>query len=350
MRDTTLVSPARPIKCFDFFCGAGGLTRGLLDAGLEVLCGVDNDARLRETYENNNRPSRFECLDMAEVDIAALRYRYGVTNEDVVVYAACTPCQPFSTLSQRKGADPRKELLTTFGRLVVEAPPDYIIVENVPGLGNAYGKEVYEAFLEMLDDAGLDHRDAQKLDAQDHGVPQVRKRFLLVASRHGSIQLPRPDGGDPPTVRTAIDHLPDPGSDEAPPNHVYRAPKPHHLAILREVPHDGGSRADVSDTSVLLECHRRAPGKHTDVFGRMWWDRPSPTLTCRCTDVYCGRFAHPEADRGMTLREAAALQTFQDDYEFRGTFFHMAQQIGNAVPVELARRLGNRVLDAEAAR
>ena len=333
--------PPTHIKCFDFFCGAGGLTRGLLNAGIDVKCGVDNDERLRDPYESNNAPSVFEHADIAHVDIHDLRRRYRVRRRDRTLYAACTPCQPFSTLNQRKGVDDRKELLLQFAELVRAAPPDYVLVENVPGLGNAYGREIYRRFLSALDDAGLVYRDAAKIDAQDYGVPQIRKRFLLVASRRGPIQLPPADSGPPRTVREAIAGLPAPGADSAPPNHEARVLKPHHERIVRAIPPDGGSRSDVTDESVLLECHRRNPRVHKDVFGRMWWDRPAPTLTCRCTDVYCGRFVHPEQDRGLTLREAAALQSFPDDYEFHASsMFFAARQVGNAVPVELARRLG----------
>jgi DNA (cytosine-5)-methyltransferase 1 len=336
------------VKAFDFCCGAGGLTRGLLDAGLDVLCGVDNDARLRATYENNNRPSRFEEADLEGVDIHELRARYGVRAADAVVYAACTPCQPFSSLNQRRRTDDRKELLRVFGEIVSAAPPDYLVVENVPGLGNAYGRDVYRDFLRVLKGCGFRH-DARQLDAQDYGVPQVRKRFVLIASRRGAIALPAGESGPPRTVRDALAALPPPGQGDALPNNVFRQPKPQHLAILREVPRDGGSRSDVKNTSVLLECHRRNPSVHKDVFGRMAWDRPAPTMTCRCTDVYCGRFAHPEEDRGLTLREAAAVQTFREDYCFEGTFFHIAAQIGNAVPVRLAERLGGALLEAERA-
>jgi DNA (cytosine-5)-methyltransferase 1 len=343
-------SARRPIKCFDFFCGAGGLTRGLLDADIGVLCGVDKDERLRETYESNNAPSAFEHADIGQIDIDELRERFGVSDEDVTLYAACTPCQPFSTLNQRRGVDDRKELLLVFAELVRTKPPDFVLVENVPGLGNAYGREVYARFLQALDEAGLVHRDAAKLDAQDYLVPQVRKRFLLIASRHAPIKLPKGDPGTRATVRDAIAHMPAPGDSHAPPNHVGRVLNKRHLRIVKAVPHNGGSRSDVRDRRVLLECHRRNPTVHKDVFGRMSWDKPSPTLTCRCTDVYCGRFVHPDQDRGLTLREAAALQTFRDDYEFHAdSLFFAAQQVGNAVPVKLAEHLGETVHAAAAA-
>jgi DNA (cytosine-5)-methyltransferase 1 len=344
VREEVVVSTPK-IKAIDFFCGAGGLTRGLLDAGIEVLAGVDNDERLRKTYESNNS-SKFVCEDVENVDIQALRADLGITSEDTVLYAACTPCQPFSTLNQRRGKDDRKSLLLSFGEIVRAAPPDYIAVENVPGLNNAYGREVYDSFIEILDECALVHRDGALLDAKDYGVPQIRKRFIMLGSKLGPIALPKRRPGRKPTVRTALKRFPSPVFDGEPeiPNHVAREPKPHHLKILEAVPHDGGNRSDIEDTSILLPCHRRNPKLHKDVFGRMAWAAPAPTLTCRCTDVYCGRFAHPEQDRGLSLREAAAIQTFRDDYVFHGSFFHAAAQIGNAVPVRLAERLGKAVL------
>jgi len=181
------------MKGLDFFCGAGGLTRGLLDAGIEVLAGIDVDERLRLTYETNNEPSAFICTDTRGIDILDLRDELGITNRDTVLYAACCPCQPFSTLNRTKGEDDRKALLISFAELVVEAPPDFILVENVPGLNNAYGDEIYEEFLALIAKAGFkpENMYAELLDAQDFGVPQVRKRFILLASRHGPIVPPR---------------------------------------------------------------------------------------------------------------------------------------------------------------
>ena len=332
----------------DFFCGAGGLTRGLLDAGIRVRAGIDNDERLKDTYELNNKPSLFVCEDINDIDIERLRRSARIRDDHIVMYAACTPCQPFSTLNQRRGIDDRKELLLAFGRIVRKYPPDYVLVENVPGLHNAYGREIHLKFLADLAAAGFADHDGREIDAADYGVPQVRKRYLLVASRHGPIRLPGVDRGARRTVRDALAKLPPPvfiDEKHAPalPNHVARRPRPHHIRILEAVPADGGNRGDVIDVSVLLKCHQDNPGVHKDVFSRMRWDSPAPTLTCRCTDVYCGRFAHPEEHRGLSLREAAALQTFPPDYEFCGSFFHAAAQIGNAVPVLLAQRLGRAV-------
>ena len=335
------------IKAIDFFCGAGGLTRGLLDAGIAVAAGIDNDERLRKTYEANNAPSRFIAKDIVDVDIHHLRAQLNIKRKDPVLYAACTPCQPFSTLNTMKGNDPRKSLLLDFAKLVDTCPPDFILVENVPGISSTLSREIYDEFVAILDRNGF-LWDAGKLDAKDYGVPQTRKRFLLVASRHGPAALPRTEGkGHFATVRDAIGQYPTIGDGEQSSqykNHAARKLAPHHKRIVAAVPTDGGSRRDIIDTSILLKCHQRHPNAHENVFGRMAWDRPGPTLTCRCTDVYCGRFIHPEQNRGISLREAAALQSFGDDYEFLGkSIQENARQIGNAVPVRLAKALGHAI-------
>lgn len=340
------------IKAIDFFCGAGGLTRGLLDAGIEVLAGVDNDERLQKTYTHNNKPSRFINKDIDAIDIHELRKELKIQIEDTTLYAACTPCQPFSTLSRQNWEDDdRKSLLLTFAKIVKECPPDFILVENVPGLNNGCGKEIYEEFLEILKACEFSDPAADLLDSKHFEVPQTRKRFILLASRHGTISLPIPQT-DPTqfvTVRKCIENYPDVDGKEVQdyPNHVARKLKSHHKRIVEAVPKNGGSRRDVTDTSILLKCHQERPDAHRDVFGRMAWDKPAPTLTSRCTDVYSGRFTHPKHDRGISLREAAALQTFEDDYEFFGASISgIARQIGNAVPVKLAERLGESIINS----
>ncbi len=336
------------IKAIDFFCGAGGLTRGLLDAGISVVAGLDHDNRNKKTYENNNQPSRFINADITNVDIDALRDELEICPKDATLYAACTPCQPFSTLNTMHAVDERKSLLLNFATIVELAPPDYIIVENVPGLSNALGKEIYNEFKKTLKKCGFEI-DPQMLDAKEFGVPQTRKRFILIASRHGRPHLPiRTAKNRFKTVGESIRRFPPIAHGESSEyynNHRARELRPHHLRIVKAVPVNGGNRRDVTDPSILLECHRKNPDAHKDVFGRMSWDLPAPTLTCRCTDVYCGRFIHPDQHRGISLREAAALQTFDDQYEFFGaSILEQARQIGNAVPVRLAKLLGRSIL------
>lgn len=248
--------------------------------------------------------------------------------------------------------DDRKILLLTFAEIVKECPPDFILVENVPGLNNGCGKEVYDEFLEILAECEFSDPAADLLDAKHFGVPQTRKRFILLASKQGSISLPIPQT-DPDqfvTVKKCIKKYPkivDGKESKNYPNHIARKLQPHHKRIVEAVPENGGSRQDVTDTSILLKCHQEKPNAHRDVFGRMAWDKPAPTLTSRCVDVYSGRFTHPEHDRGISLREAAALQTFEDDYKFFGTSISgIARQIGNAVPVKLAEHLGESIINS----
>ena len=340
------------IKAIDFFCGAGGLTRGLLDADIKVLAGVDNDERLQETYTYNNKPSRFINKNIDDIEIHELRKELKIQDEDTTLYAACTPCQPFSTLSRQNWEDDdRKILLLTFAKIVKKCPPDFILVENVPGLNNGSGKEIYNEFLKILEDCEFSEPAADLLDAKHFGVPQTRKRFILLASKKGSISLPIPitNSSQFVTVRECIEEYPEIADGESKKylNHKSRDLQSHHKRIVEAVPKDGGSRGDITDTSILLKCHQDRPETHKDVFGRMAWDQPAPTLTSRCSDVYSGRFIHPEQDRGISLREAAALQTFRDDYEFFATSITgIARQIGNAVPVKLAEHIGESIINS----
>lgn len=335
----------KPVVAIDFFCGAGGLTHGLIKAKINVLAGIDNDESLRQTYESNNEGSKFICRDARKINIHALRRFLKIKNDDKVLYAACTPCQPFSTLNQRQGEDDRKDLLLVFGRIVEQAPPDVILIENVPGLNTKYGRDIYKEFLARIERAGFPQENifSAFLDANDYDVPQTRKRFILMASRHKPIKEPQPISPKP-VVETYLKKYPEIGHGEKSEeyhNHEARKLQPHLLTIVQAVPKNGGSRSDVEDTSILLKCHQKKPKVHKDVFGRMKWKAPAPTLTARCTDVYCGRFTHPDQDRGISVREAAALQTFPDDYIFYGnSILQLARQIGNSVPVNFAKALG----------
>lgn len=171
------MSLAKSIVAIDFFCGAGGLTHGLIKAGIKVLAGVDNEESLRKTYQNNNKSSKFICRDARKINIHALRRLLKITADHKVLYTACTPCQPFSTLNQRQGEDDRKDLLLAFSDIVEQAPPDVILIENVPGLNTKYGRDIYEKFLKKIKNAGFCEENifSDFLDAHDYYVPQIKK-------------------------------------------------------------------------------------------------------------------------------------------------------------------------------
>ena len=341
------------IAAIDFFCGSGGLTRGLMDAGIRVIAGFDIDRRCRCTYEKNNHPARFYAKDvraLTKKDLAPLIK--GIPRLDLL-FAGCAPCQSFS--QQRKAETPRPDatLLVAFARLVEAFKPGQVLVENVPGLTRVAGFSAYRRFIRVLESLGYLFAEGT-LDAKYFGVPQTRRRYVLIAMRKEQPTLPeRITGvrGQPfATVRDALSHYPPIAAGERHtriPNHVAASISEKNLLRLRHTPHDGGDRRSWPD-ELTLNCHRNNNTGHTDVYGRMAWDSPAPTLTGRCHSISNGRYGHPSQDRAISLREAASLQTFRDDYIFYGSNKNVALQIGNSVPVRLAELLGRHILSLSA--
>lgn len=341
----------------DFFCGGGGMTRGLLDAGIQVLAGIDSNPDCRETYEKNNHNAYIEC-DICELTPKQLLDRLPQLKEkDNVMLVGCAPCQPFSVLRREEFDEngnpiPHKSvnLLTEFGRFVKAIKPAHVMVENVPGL-KGKGNDVLASFKLMLTQEGYEW-DEKILYAKDYGVPQNRRRYILIASRFFKPAIPTATHGNKPnlmpycTVHQFIAKYPAIAAGEAHPtvsNHRCANLSELLLRRIKATPHDGGSRTDWPD-DLVLECHKTFKG-HTDVYGRMKWNEPSPTLTVKCFSLSNGRFGHPEQDRAISLREAAALQTFDDDYVFYGSVQEIGKQIGNAVPVLLAKVMGDYILE-----
>ena len=337
------------MKAYDFFCGAGGLTRGLLDAGIEVVTGFDCDERCRPTYEYNNPGAKFVQADIREIGRKDLGLIERLGRYDDVLFAGCAPCQPFSLQRKRNGHWHDATLLGDFGRLVEAVLPGYVLIENVPGIVRVRGFSTYRRFLRMLVTNGYRYDD-RVLDAKHYGVPQNRRRFVLLATQHGLPTLPEPTFGKRyrpfRTVRQAISHFPaiaDGESHPEVPNHVAASISELNLERLRQTPVDGGDRRSWPE-HLKLKCHMGDYKGHTDVYGRMRWDCPAPALTSRCNSISNGRFGHPTQDRAISLREAAAIQSFPDGYEFFGSNKHIAMQIGNAFPVRLAEQIGKHML------
>ena len=339
------------MKAFDFFCGAGGLTRGLIDAGIEVIAGYDSDEKCRSTYEHNNPGTTFVHEDIRSVSSADILLRLqSHETADNVLFAACAPCQPFSSQRKRYTKSQNARLLNAFSRLVESVQPAFVLIENVPGMARVQGFSTYRRFLKTLSLNGYRY-DSRVLDAKHFGVPQNRRRLVLMASKKGSITLPTPIFGKNlrpfMTVRETINRFPQINAGEAHPevpNHVAASVSPLNLMRLRNTPHDGGDRR-AWPQSIWLNCHKGTYSGHTDVYGRLYWDRPAPTLTGRCNSLSNGRYGHPDQDRAISLREAASLQSFPGDYIFFGSNNHIAMQIGNAVPVRLAQQLGEHILN-----
>ena len=336
----------KDIIAVDLFCGAGGLTRGLLDAKIKVTKGFDNNENFKETYEKNNPGTVFSSKDICDLTGSEVLKDLDLKN-NYLLLAGGVPCQPFSNINKKEVTkDNRKFLLLEFGRLVEETKPDFIFIENVPGLATGKGRIIFETFKKKLKKMKY-HFDYNVVDAKSYGVPQKRMRLILLASAHTPIKFPKPTHGKEKslssyvTVRDAISSYPAikaGAKHKTIFNHNTRSLSTINKTRLEHIKKNGGSRFDLPD-DLVLDCHKKHNG-HSDVYGRMWWDKASPTLTCKCTSISNGRFAHPTQKRGISVREAAALQTFDDNYRFYGTLTNNTIMVGNAVPPLLAKKIG----------
>jgi DNA (cytosine-5)-methyltransferase 1 len=349
-------SPSRKPLALDLFAGAGGTGRGFMEAGFEIVSAVELEPSAVKTYRANIR-CPVEEADIRSLDPVAFRARLGLLRRELEVLIGCPPCQGFSRMRNGKGAgDKRNDLLLHYLQFLEEFEPAYAFFENVRGLmAGEHGRIFHTALKQGL--ANLGYAVTERcVDAADYGVPQHRERLILVAGRDGRVPpFPVATHGDPKcdsvkhgfrapwvTVRDAIGGLPTPeaaANDRFPPNHIAAVIGPSVLDFIRRVPQNGGGRLDVP-REYWLPCHLKHSG-HADVYGRCLWDRPSNTAGC--VNVSKGRFVHPEADRGLTYREAALLQGFPVFYVFFGD--KVGAQIGNAVPPPLARAVALSILE-----
>lgn len=340
----TTVTPEQPrnsrLTAIDLFCGSGGVSLGLRHAGFNVLGAVDFDKSACETYRTNHpdvllleediqkvSPEQFEKLIEKQLDLLAI----------------CAPCQPFSSQNKiRSSHDTRKELILAAIPFVKKLKPKAIFVENVPGLKR---NSVFDQFIASLKKLGYSVSEPLKLNASHLGVPQRRTRMVMIATNGISLEvastLPK---RKPKTVRSVIGELPPPTigmtGNAVDSLHFARRHSPLNIERLRHIPKDGGGR-DALPLHLQLECHKNnTASSFSDTYGRMKWDDVAPTLTTGCTDITRGRFAHPEQNRAITLREAARLQSFPDTYQFVGGVSAISAQIGNAVPPEMMRTIG----------
>lgn len=318
----------------DLFCGAGGLTVGLKRARFRVLAGVEIDPLAAATYRANHPKVHMWERDIRRLSVAEICRTLGIRPGTLDLLAGCPPCQGFSTLRTRNSgtpaADERNDLALQFSRLAKGLRPKSIMLENVPGLAT---DSRFAELCEALEELGykVDHRVR---NAADFGVPQRRKRLILLAGRQMAIAFPKPSV-DRRTVREMLADLPEPGASGDP---IHDLPEQRSAAVLdriRAVPKDGGSRADLSEQ---LACHNKVEGFY-DVYGRMHWDKIAPTITSGCVNPSKGRFLHPEQDRAITLREAALLQGFPATYKFKldKGKYRIAELIGNALPPEFVQ-------------
>lgn len=336
------------VKVVDLFCGVGGLTHGFIKESLNVVAGYDIDADCKYAYEANNKNSDgkiSEFIDKSIIDVTADEISAKFAGADVKILIGCAPCQPFSTYSYKNQDEKKINLLLEFARLIKEVKPDIVSMENVPRLAEFKGDSVFGQFLKILKDNGY-KVSYDVVNCPEYGIPQHRKRLVLLASRFGDIELIKKTHNEKTfkTVKDAIGKMPRLESGGiSPTDSLHRAAKLSPLNMKRikqSVP--GGTWKDW-DEDLRLKCHLKSSGAtYVSVYGRMSWDKPAPTMTTHCIGIGNGRFGHPEQNRAITLREAALIQTFPRKYKFveKGKFFNVKQistQIGNAVPVELGR-------------
>ena len=330
----------------DLFCGVGALSHGLRNAGLQILAGYDVDARCKYAFETNNAASFFS-RDVGKLTASEIKSHFSGNVPSVL--AGCAPCQPFSTYKQRYEEDPQWGLVHKFAELAVQVRPDFVTMENVPALLRYKKGVVFENFCKSLTDAGYTV-DWVVAKCEEFGVPQRRRRLVVIASKWGRHRPLTPTHTAAVTVREAISSLSKLNAGESDPNDPL-----HTAASLSEInlrriraSKPGGTWRDWPE-ELRAPCHRRATGKtYPGVYARMTWEEPAPTMTTQCYGYGNGRFGHPEQDRAISLREAAVLQSFPADYEFlppneRHSFVEVGRWIGNAVPVKLAEAIGRSI-------
>lgn len=340
------VKPKVRTSAVDLFAGAGGASQGLVDAGFTLVAAIENDANAAASYRQNHPGVTLLDRDITGVQPAELAKELGLGHGELTVLNACPPCQGFSTLGSGGVDDPRNDLIGEVWRFVSAFRPRAMVVENVPGIKQ---DDRLDHLLRQARGAGYAAR-GYTLEASKFGVPQRRRRHLVIAVRQPSQPFPANLAdlfpGELPTsevpVQTVFDIAAciDAGTD---PHHVARTLQPRTAERVRAIP-PGGSRFDLPPDKELA-CHARLKLRNaTGPYGRMKADQPAPTLTTRCTTVSCGSFIHPTEDRGITLREAALIQTFPPGYRFVGGYDSIERQIGNALPARLAEFAGRAVL------
>lgn len=338
------------LRAVDFFCGAGGVTCGFKKAGIEILGGIDIDSKFKDTYEINNN-AKFINEDVSNLPVRNLAKLLPIKrNDDNLIFVGCSPCQYYSNLkSDKTKSEVGRLLLDDFKKFVLYYKPGIVFIENVPGLETKIGSPLDKFKNELAKQGYVFEQDV--LNSKYFEVPQNRRRFVLIASRlGGKILLPKPTIKNVATVKKAIgDYNTFPKvnhghKDDTAFQHSVARLSVTNLKRVQKVPINGGSRkAFENDKELQLECYKDHDGHH-DVYGRLAWDKPAPTITTRFIYTSTGRYTHPEQNRAISLREGATLQSFPLNYQFHSTNQGaIATMIGNAVPPKLAEAIGQSI-------
>lgn len=336
-----LHSQKRKLKAIDLFSGCGGLTQGLKNAGFEVVAAVDFVDVAVESFKMNHPDVHVWNKDIRQLSANEVLGELGLKKGELDLLAGCPPCQGFSSMRTKNGKnwnrDKRNDLIYDFLRLVKDLRPKTVMMENVPGLLTNRRMKEFKADLEAMG-YFFGENSPQVLNVAEYGVPQRRRRMILLASLYGVIPF-APKETNLKTVRQAISGLPPSGRSGDPLHDLKEKRSSLAMERILHTPPNGGSRT-AWPARLQLACHLRYPNGFKDVYGRMRWDATSPTITGGCTNPSKGRFLHPEENRAITLREAALLQTFPSNYKFslKNGKDGVALMIGNALPPEFIKR------------
>tara|TARA_R110002167_G_scaffold155670_1_gene350123 strand:+ start:657 stop:1727 length:1071 start_codon:yes stop_codon:yes gene_type:complete len=341
------------IKAVDFFCGGGGMSYGMQKSGIQVLAGIDYEEKCRATYNANIGKDKFIKADVFKLKEEELEKRLNLNrDDDELLLIGCSPCQFWSIINTDKNKSQKsKNLLVEFERFVKYFNPGYVVVENVPGVLRKKGESGLEKFINWLESSKYTvHFKVH--NTSDYGVPQNRKRFTLIANRINSNELEPIKSTKKLTVRDVIGE--ENGFSKIKAGHKDETDFKHSVAgisnltlrRIKKVKKNGGDRLSfANDPELQLSCFIGRDSSHRDTFGRLWWDKPSPTITTKFFSVSNGRFVHPVENRALSIREGATLQSFPKSFKFLGTSHaSIARLIGNAVPPEYAKRIGKAII------
>lgn len=350
-----MIKKNKKLKAIDFFCSGGGMSFGMQEAGIKIIAGIDFDPDCQKTYEENIKGSKYILADVSKLNENFLEKELDVKkNDDNLILIGCSPCQYWSIIrTSKKKSEKSKDLLHEFHRFVKHYNPGYVVVENVPGILNKKNESGLDKFIKDLENRGYKvHYEVVQLNK--FGVPETRKRFSLIANRVSKKEIfPEPDNSNP-TVRDFIGtengfkKIPAGQKDQTLFLHTTAGLNERNLKRLNLTPKNGGSRKSWANSELQLNAYKKKTGNisFNDTYGRMSWDKPAPTITTKFFSISNGRFAHPEENRAISLREGATLQTFPKEYKFIGkNIATIARMIGNAVPPTYAKRIGETIID-----
>ena len=342
------------LKAVDFFCSGGGVSFGLQQAGINVIAGIDFNPECKETYEANIKNAKYILADVEKLKEKDLSKEIKIKkNDNNLILVGCSPCQYWTIIRTNKSKSKKsKNLLHEFHRFIKYYNPGYVVVENVPGILNRHRESGLDKFVNDLEKQGYSvHYKIVNLN--NYGVPETRKRFSLIASRLTDKKIFPEADNSCPNVRDFIGEKN--GFSKIPAGHKDKTSFMHTSAGLSKInierlkltPKNGGTRHAWANTDLQINAYKKKSGKVSfgDTYGRMSWNKPAPTITTKFFSISNGRFAHPEENRAISLREGATLQTFPKTYKFIGnSIASIARMIGNAVPPLYAKQIGKTII------